>query len=78
MTYTWQEIEQDGLCGGSGLAASPDEVVSAVNMLTSRFGREWVEAADQEWDGEPRHVTDVVHRDARSSFCGRLMVSLTR
>ena len=44
MTYTWQEIEQDWLGGGGGLAASPDEVLSAFNEVAARFGREWVEA----------------------------------
>jgi len=44
MTYTWQEIEQDWLGGGSGLAASPDEVLSAFNEVAARFGRDWVEA----------------------------------
>ena len=44
MTYTWQEIEQDWLGGGSGLAASHDEVLSAFNEVSSRFGRDWVEA----------------------------------
>jgi hypothetical protein len=45
MTYTWQEIEQDWLGGSSGLAASPDEVVTAFNMVAGLFGREWVEAS---------------------------------
>ena len=44
MTYTWQEIEQDWLGGGSGLAASHDEVLSAFNEVASQFGRDWVEA----------------------------------
>jgi hypothetical protein len=44
MSYTWQEIEQDWLGGGGGLAASPDEVLSAFNEVAGRFGREWVEA----------------------------------
>lgn len=44
MAYTWQEIEQDWLGGGSGLAASHDEVLSAFNEVASRFGRDWVEA----------------------------------
>lgn len=42
--YTWQEIEQEWLGGVSGLAASPDEVLSAFNAVAARFGREWVEA----------------------------------
>jgi hypothetical protein len=43
MTYTWQEIEQDWLGGGSGLAASRDEVLSGFNEVASQFGRDWVE-----------------------------------
>jgi hypothetical protein len=45
MTYTWQEIEQDWLGGSSGLAASPEDVVSAFNAVASLFGREWVDAS---------------------------------
>ena len=45
MSYTWQEIEQDWLGGsGVGLAASPDEILSAFNEVAGRFGREWIEA----------------------------------
>jgi len=44
MSYTWQDIEQHWLGdGGSSLAASPDEVVSAFNEVAAQFGREWVE-----------------------------------
>ena len=46
MSYTWDDIEQDwlGSGGGSGLAASQDEVVLAFNEVAAQFGREWVEA----------------------------------
>ncbi len=44
MIYTWQEIEQDWLGGGGGLAAAPDEALAAFNEVAARFGRGWVEA----------------------------------
>jgi hypothetical protein len=44
MTYTWHEIEEEWLGGGSGLAEPPDEILSAFNEVGARFGRDWIEA----------------------------------
>jgi hypothetical protein len=61
MTYTWQEIEEGWLGGAGGMAASPDEVLSAFNDVCLRFGKGWIEASRVKNDVTGRGIAPTLY-----------------